>query len=96
MSYANARPFRRQSMEIGSTAPLAVIAHAACFGLEPLMRRDGRHLTNQNAALNICQNCPVREPCRTWAVETVPDPVPLHVAGGLTPDQRAAARVAVS
>jgi len=38
-----------------------------------------------------CNNCPVLEACREWACAT-PDPVPHMVAGGLTTQERAAAR----
>lgn len=43
------------------------------------------------AALASCRDCPVLAPCRTWALQPV-EPAVDHVAGGLTPRQRAEIR----
>ncbi len=39
-------------------------------------------------AVAICTICPVKAECRTWACAGDNDPVPAHIAGGLTPRQR--------
>jgi hypothetical protein len=41
-------------------------------------------------AQRVCGGCPVREACLAWVVEALPH----GVAGGLTTEQRRAARVA--
>ena len=78
-------PFRVMSIEIGSTAPLEVLTHAACKGSEHLMRATNDHRARR--ARNLCNSCPVLTPCREWALQD-PDPVPMHVAGGLTVRER--------
>ena len=43
------------------------------------------------AAKALCADCPVRWECREWALED-PDPVPVMIAGGLTPNERSEMR----
>jgi WhiB family redox-sensing transcriptional regulator len=43
------------------------------------------------ALKEICAGCPVVEECRLWAL-TSPDPAFMHVAGGMHPAERSAAR----
>lgn len=75
--------------------PGAWTDHAACRGRNDLFAlpvgsiRMGKRRIAELAepAKEICHNCNVIEPCRTWAM-TTPDPAIDHVAGGLTPHER--------
>lgn len=75
------------------------IAQAACRDRGDTMlvpdRSDSSRwtATARNAAVlarYICSGCGVRAECRAWACagEDDDDPVPHHVAGGLTPSER--------
>lgn len=72
---------------------------AACRGATARMamaRETGHDARRRNSERNerakaICATCPVLDECRQWAL-TSPDPAEQMIAGGLTPDERFAAR----
>lgn len=77
--------------------------HAACRGSlnhlipERLMktRRDripAAFKAQVEAARLVCASCPVLEACRIWCVDSADDPVPHHIAAGLTPQERSKVR----
>lgn len=73
--------------------PVVVTDHAACKGRPEFLMPDSQGRSRQaladtNIAKAICLNdCPVLDQCRTWSL-TVPDPVPSHIAAGMTPQDR--------
>lgn len=73
----------------------AWFAEAACRGRTSLFvpsvedeRKVSLEVERQRQAVAICQNCPVLDQCRQWAIESSVSPVSVGVLGGLTAQQR--------
>lgn len=72
------------------------IEHAACKGQRMYYDTFGAHYTKitrqdremERKALATCASCPVLVRCRMWACQEI-EPAVDHVAGGMTPRQRA-------
>ena len=72
------------------------VQYAACRGQRMVYDTFGAHYTKitradremERKALATCESCPVLIQCRMWALQDT-EPAVDHVAGGLTPRQRA-------
>jgi hypothetical protein len=72
------------------------IQYASCRGQRMYYDTFGAHYTKitrtdrqmEREALATCQRCPVMIQCRGWALQEI-EPAVDHVAGGMTPRQRA-------
>ena len=72
------------------------VQHAACVGQRMVYDTFGAHYTKitradremERKALATCERCPVMIQCRSWALQPT-EPAVDHVAGGMTPRQRA-------
>jgi hypothetical protein len=72
------------------------IQYASCKGQRMYYDTFGAHYTKitradrqmERKALATCANCPVLVRCRMWACQEI-EPAVDHVAGGMTPRQRA-------
>lgn len=72
------------------------IEHAACIGQRMVYDTFGAHYTKitradremERAGLATCADCPVLLHCREWALQPT-EPAVDHIAGGMTPRQRA-------
>ena len=72
------------------------VQHAACIGQTMVYDTFGAHYTKitradremERKALATCERCPVMIQCRGWALQPT-EPAVDHVAGGMTPRQRA-------
>lgn len=69
------------------------VDRAACArpGAPPMVVYPNSSLQAIDARRRMCQRCPVLAECRSWAL-TAPDPATGHMAGAMTPDERAQAR----
>lgn len=72
------------------------VERAACIGQKMLYDTFMAHYNKitqadremERHALATCRRCPVLEQCRSWATQPI-EPAVDHVAGGLTPRERA-------